>query len=153
MIEKVEAAFLRQKASLPKLEAVERVEARGVFLIHAADLEQAARVASAYAPEHLEIQTANPESVAAKITAAGAIFLGPWTPESIGDFCAGPSHVLPTASSARYFNGLETAGFFRRTSLVKYDEAALRREAPVVECFGEMESLAAHGRAASVRVK
>ena len=153
MIEKVEAAFLRQKASLPKLEAVERVEARGVFLIHAADLEQAARVASAYAPEHLEIQTANPESVAAKITAAGAIFLGPWTPESIGDFCAGPSHVLPTASSARCFNGLETAGFFRRTSLVKYDEAALRREAPVVECFGEMESLAAHGRAASVRVK
>jgi len=153
MIDKVEAAFLRQKASLPKLEAVERVEARGVFLIHAADLEQAARVASAYAPEHLEIQTANPESVAAKITAAGAIFLGPWTPESIGDFCAGPSHVLPTASSARCFNGLETAGFFRRTSLVKYDEAALRREAPIVECFGEMESLAAHGRAASVRVK
>lgn len=153
MIEKVEAAFLRQKASLPKLEAVERVEARGVFLIHAADLEQAARVASTYAPEHLEIQTENPESVAGKITAAGAIFLGPWTPESIGDFCAGPSHVLPTASSARYFNGLETAGFFRRTSLVKYDEAALRREAPIVECFGEMESLAAHGRAVSVRVK
>ena len=153
MIAKVEAAFLRQKASLPRLETVERVESRGVFLIRVGDLEQAARVASAYAPEHLEIQTANPEAVAAKVTAAGAIFLGPWTPEPIGDFCAGPSHVLPTASSAHYFNGLETAGFFRRTSLVKYDEAALRREAGIVECFGEMEGLAAHGRAATVRVK
>lgn len=110
-------------------------------------------MASAYAPEHLEIQTANPEAVAAKITAAGAIFLGAWTPESIGDFCAGPSHVLPTASSAHYFNGLETVSFFRRTSLVKYDEAALRREAGIVECFGEMESLAAHGRAGTIRVK
>ena len=153
MIDRVEAAFQRQKATLPKLATVERVEARGIFLIHVADLEQAARVASAYAPEHLEIQTANPEAVAAKITAAGSIFLGAWTPESIGDFCAGPSHVLPTASSAHYFNGLETVSFFRRTSLVKYDEAALRREAGIVECFGEMESLAAHGRAGTIRVK
>ncbi|MBS5533206.1 histidinol dehydrogenase, partial [bacterium] len=153
MIDRVEAAFQRQKATLPKLATVERVEARGIFLIHVADLEQAARVASAYAPEHLEIQTANPEAVAAKITAAGAIFLGAWTPESIGDFCAGPSHVLPTASSAHYFNGLETVSFFRRTSLVKYDEAALRREAGIVECFGEMESLAAHGRAGTIRMK
>ncbi len=152
MIEKVEAAFLRQKATLPKLAAVDKVQEHGVFLIHVADLEQAARVASAYAPEHLEIQTANPESVAEKITAAGAIFLGQWTPESIGDFCAGPSHVLPTASSAHYFNGLETSGFFRRTSLVKYDEAALRREAGIVECFGEMEDLAAHGRAGVIRL-
>ena len=140
MIDRVEAAFQRQKATLPKLATVERVEARGIFLIHVA-------------PEHLEIQTANPEAVAAKITAAGAIFLGAWTPESIGDFCAGPSHVLPTASSAHYFNGLETVSFFRRTSLVKYDEAALRREAGIVECFGEMESLAAHGRAGTIRVK
>lgn len=153
MIERVEAAFRRQKATLPRLATIERVEEHGVFLIHAADLEQAARIASTYAPEHLEIQTENPEAVAAKITAAGAIFLGPWTPEPIGDFCAGPSHVLPTASSARYFNGLETAGFFRRTSLVKYEESALRREVGIVECFGEMEGLAAHGRAGTIRVK
>ena len=61
--------------------------------------------------------------------------------------------MLPTASSARYFNGLETAGFFRRTSLVKYEESALRREVGIVECFGEMEGLAAHGRAGTIRVK
>lgn len=153
MINRVEAAFQRRKATLPKIATVERVEARGLFLIHVADLDQAALVASSYAPEHLEIQTANPEAVAAKITAAGAIFLGAWTPESIGDFCAGPSHVLPTASSARSFSGLETSSFFRRTSIVKYEEAALRREADIAECFGEMEGLVAHGRAGTVRIR
>ncbi|MDR0931716.1 MAG: histidinol dehydrogenase [Victivallales bacterium] len=153
MIEKVQAAFLQQKASLPKLDTVERVETNGIFLIHAADLKQAAEIASAYAPEHLEIHTVNPESVATQITAAGAIFLGQWTPESVGDFCAGPSHVLPTASSARYFNGIETVSFFRRSSLVKYEKSALEREVGIVECFGEMEDLAAHGRAGTIRVK
>jgi histidinol dehydrogenase len=81
------------------------------------------------------------------------MFLGAWTPESAGDFCAGPSHVLPTASSAHSFNGLETSSFIRRTSIVKYSEAALRREAEIIERFGNMEMLAAHGRAATIRVK
>ncbi len=153
MIDRVEAEFLRQKATLPRLATVDRVQEKGVFLIHVPDLEEAARVASSYAPEHLEIQTANPEAVAKKITAAGAIFLGAWTPEPVGDFCAGPSHVLPTASSARYFNGLETVSFYRRSSLVKYSEKALRREVGIVECFAEMEGLDAHGRAGSIRVR
>ncbi len=151
LIDQVEAEFLRQKKLLPRLETVEKVEKNGLFLIHAPNLEEAARIAGKYAPEHLEIHTRNPEKIAALVPAAGAAFLGHWTPEPVGDFCAGPSHVLPTASSARYFNGIETAGFFRRTSLVKYTEAALRRETPVVEAFGRMESLAAHGRAASIR--
>ena len=79
--------------------------------------------------------------------------MGPWTPEPVGDFCAGPSHVLPTASSARCFNGLETCGFFRRTSIVKYDCRALMREAEVVERFGMMEGLDAHAGAATIRRK
>ncbi len=151
MIDRVEAEFLRQKAALPRLATVDRVMEHGLFLIYAPTIEQAAEIASRYAPEHLEIHTVSPAAVAEKITAAGAVFLGKWTPEPVGDFCAGPSHVLPTASSARYFNGLETSSFFRRSSIVEYSEEAIRREAPVVECFAGMEGLAAHGFAATIR--
>ena len=126
MIDRVEAEFLRQKASLPRLATVDRVMEHGLFLIFAPTIDEAAKIASRYAPEHLEIQTAEPAAVAEKITAAGAIFLGKWTPEPVGDFCAGPSHVLPTASSARFFNGLETVSFCRRTSIVEYSEEAIR---------------------------
>ena len=153
MIDRVEAEVLRRKSALSRQAAVDRVLERGMFLILAADLDQAAAIASAYAPEHLEIQTGNPKRVARGITAAGAIFLGPWTPEPVGDFCAGPSHVLPTASSARYFNGLETSAFFRRSSLVRYSESALRREVPMVECFAALEGLDAHGRAGTIRIE
>ena len=151
--EQVAAEFLRQKASLPRLATVDRVKEHGLFLILAPDLERAAEIAGRYAPEHLEIQTARPERLAKRITAAGAIFLGPWTPEPVGDFCAGPSHVLPTASSARYFNGLETPGFFRRSSIVRYSEKALQREVSVIEAFAGMEGLAAHGRSGTIRVR
>lgn len=153
LMEQVEAEFLRQKASLPRLATVDRVTEHGLFLILAPDLNRAAEIASRYAPEHLEIQTVRPERLAKRITAAGAIFLGPWTPEPVGDFCAGPSHVLPTASSARYFNGLETPGFFRRSSIVRYSEKALQREVSVIEAFAGMEGLAAHGRSGTIRVK
>ena len=153
MIEKVEAEVLRQKATLPREQIVDKVLDKGVFLICVENMEQACELAGNYAPEHLEIQAANPAKWAKKIRSAGAIFLGAWTPESAGDFCAGPSHVLPTASSAHSFNGLETSSFIRRTSIVKYSESALRREAEIIERFGNMEMLAAHGRAATIRVK
>ncbi|MBO7328158.1 MAG: histidinol dehydrogenase [Lentisphaeria bacterium] len=153
MIGKVEAAVLRQRDTLKRQATIDRVLENGVFLIEVPNEEIAAQIASSYAPEHLEIQTENPERVARMITAAGAIFLGQWTPESCGDFCAGPSHVLPTAGSAKKFNGLETASFFRRTSLVKYSEQALKRDADIIARFGAMEMLDAHGRAGTIRVK
>lgn len=151
MLDKVEAAVLRQRDTLKRQATIDKVLANGVFLIAVPDEKTAAEVASSYAPEHLEIQTENPERVAKMITAAGAIFLGQWTPESCGDFCAGPSHVLPTAGSAKKFNGLETVSFYRRTSLVKYTEAALRRDADIIARFGTMEQLDAHGRAGTIR--
>ncbi len=153
IIDKVEAAVLRQRDTLSRKATIDKVLTNGVFLIEVPDEETAAEVASAYAPEHLEIQTENPERVAKMITAAGAIFLGQWTPESCGDFCAGPSHVLPTAGSAKKFNGLETVSFFRRTSLVKYSQAALKRDADIIARFGAMEQLDAHGRAGTIRVE
>ncbi len=151
LIDRVEKEFLRQKALLSRQETIEKVMDNGVFLIWTPDLDKACDLAGKYAPEHLELQVKNPEKWCTKIKAAGAIFMGPWTPEPVGDFCAGPSHVLPTASSARSFNGLETCGFFRRTSIVKYDRRALMREAEVVERFGMMEGLDAHAGAATIR--
>ena len=153
MLDKVEAAVMRQRNDLKRQAIVDKVLNNGVFLIAVPDEATAAKVASSYAPEHLEIQTVNPERVANMITAAGAIFLGQWTPESCGDFCAGPSHVLPTAGSAKKFNGLETVSFFRRTSLVKYSEAALKRDVDIIERFGKMEQLDAHGNAGTIRTK
>ena len=151
LIDRAIAAFDRQKKTLPKLAAVEKVEANGLFFIEVPDLDTAEEIAGRYAPEHLELHVADPERSARRIKAAGAMFLGPWTPESAGDFCAGPSHVLPTAGSALRFNGIETATFMRRSSIVQYSRAAIRREAWMIERFGNMESLAAHARAGTIR--
>ena len=151
LVDKVEAEIYAQRNTLKRQATIDKVIANGIFLITAPDMDTAAEIAGDYAPEHLEIHTAEPEYAAKRITAAGAIFLGQWTPEPIGDFCAGPSHVLPTAGSAKRFNGLETVSFFRRTSLIKYSEAALKREAEIAHRFGCMEQLDGHGRSATIR--
>ena len=151
LFDAVEKACLRQKALLSREEIIDKVWEKGVFFISVPERDRAAEVANLYAPEHLELQCSEPEKMLPKLKAAGAIFLGPWTPEPVGDFCAGPSHVLPTASSALRFNGLESVSFFRRTSIVKYSKTALKREVEVVERFGAMEKLTAHGMAGTVR--
>lgn len=153
MLKKVEDAVNEQKKNLPRIETVEKVLEKGCFLILAKDIDEACRIASDYAPEHLELMCENPELAAKKITAAGAIFMGQWTPEPAGDFCAGPSHVLPTAGSAKFFSGLTVDGFFRRSSLVKYSERAIQREIPVIEAFARMETLSAHGNSGTIRRK
>ena len=153
LIDAVEKELYCQRDQLKRQETIDKVLANGVFLICAKDLDMAADIAGNYAPEHLEIHSSEAARLAGRIKAAGAIFMGEWTPEPIGDFCAGPSHVLPTAGSAKRFNGLETYGFYRRTSLVQYSEAALRREGAVGEAFGRMEQLDAHGNAVTIRIK
>ena len=95
--------------------------------------------------------TEDPEAVAENINAAGAIFLGPWTPEPLGDFVAGPSHVLPTGGAGKYFNGLTVNQFFRRTSLVKYSQNALSKEVDAMSAFAKAEGLDAHGRSGTIR--
>lgn len=153
LADRVEAALERQRQTLLRATPIARVLEQGVFLLTVKDLAAAAKIAGRYAPEHLEIMTATPERVMRQVKAAGAVFLGPWTPEPVGDFCAGPSHVLPTAGSAKFFHGLSVEGFFRRSSMVKYSEAALRREVAVVEKFAELEGLDAHGASGSIRVR
>jgi histidinol dehydrogenase len=115
------------------------------------DLDEAARLADVFAPEHLEIMTAQPRKLAAKISNAGAIFLGPNTPQVVGDYMAGPSHVLPTGGAARFMTGLSVRDFLGATSVISYTRKALQNIADDVARIAEAEGLAAH--AASVRAR
>jgi histidinol dehydrogenase len=111
------------------------------------DLDAGVRVVNAYAAEHLEIQTADAQGVAARIRSAGAIFVGPWSPVSLGDYCAGSNHVLPTAGCARHSSGLSVQTFLRGIHVVDYSEAALKDVTGHVITLAEAENLPAHGEA------
>ncbi|MGV0634742.1 histidinol dehydrogenase [Mycolicibacillus trivialis] len=111
------------------------------------DLDAGVEVVNAYAAEHLEIQTADAAAVAARIRSAGAIFVGPYAPVSLGDYCAGSNHVLPTAGSARYASGLSVQTFLRGIHVVDYDEAALKEVSGAVLALAAAEDLPAHGEA------
>ncbi|MBI5736757.1 MAG: histidinol dehydrogenase [Mycolicibacterium neoaurum] len=111
------------------------------------DITAGVRVVNAYAAEHLEIQTDDAAAVAGRITAAGAIFVGAWSPVSLGDYCAGSNHVLPTAGCARHSSGLSVQTFLRGIHVVEYDEAALKDVAGHVITLSKAENLPAHGEA------
>jgi histidinol dehydrogenase len=115
------------------------------------DIDQGIAVVDAYAAEHLEIQTADAEQVAGRISNAGAIFVGPWSPVSLGDYCAGSTHVLPTAGSATHSSGLNVKSFLKAVQVVSYSQAALAQVARDVEVFADAEDLPAHGTAVSRR--
>ena len=115
------------------------------------DLEQGIAVVNSYAAEHLEIQTAAAEQVADRIRNAGAIFVGPWSPVSLGDYCAGSTHVLPTAGCAAHSSGLNVKSFLKAVHVVNYSQAALAQVARDVEVFADAEDLPAHGAAVSRR--
>jgi histidinol dehydrogenase len=111
------------------------------------DLDAGVRVVNSYAAEHLEIQTADPRAVANQIRSAGAIFVGAWSPVSLGDYCAGSNHVLPTAGCARHSSGLSVQTFLRGIHVVDYSEAALKDVSGHVITLAEAENLPAHGEA------
>lgn len=111
------------------------------------DLDAGVKVVNAYAAEHLEIQTADAPRVASRIRSAGAIFVGPWSPVSLGDYCAGSNHVLPTAGSARHSSGLSVQTFLRGIHVVDYTEAALKDVSGHVVTLAKAEDLPAHGEA------
>ncbi|MEL6242610.1 MAG: histidinol dehydrogenase [Pseudomonadota bacterium] len=121
-------------------------------VIVVSDLEQAARISDRIAPEHLELCVADPESLCARITHAGAIFLGQWTPEAIGDYVGGPNHVLPTARSARFSSGLSVLDFMKRTTLACMTPSALSEIGASAERLARAESLEAHGLSVAVRL-
>ncbi|WP_063061316.1 histidinol dehydrogenase [Nocardia sienata] len=115
------------------------------------DIEQGLRVVNAYAAEHLEIQTADAAAVAARVRSAGAIFVGPYAPVSLGDYCAGSNHVLPTAGCARHSSGLSVQTFLRGIHVVEYSETALKDVAGHVVALADAEDLPAHGQAVRAR--
>ncbi|MEM0942988.1 MAG: histidinol dehydrogenase [Pseudomonadota bacterium] len=126
-------------------------EAHGA-IITARDLAHAAELTNRVAPEHLELCVADPDALAAQIRHAGAIFLGGQAPEAIGDYVAGPSHVLPTARSARFSSGLSVLDFMKRSSLIGLSPAALAEIGPVAETLAQSESLEAHGLSVRARL-
>jgi histidinol dehydrogenase len=116
------------------------------------DLAEAAELADRIAPEHLELCVADPEGLSERITNAGAIFLGGFTPEAVGDYVGGPNHVLPTARSARFSSGLSVLDFMKRTTIAKMTPAALAAIGPAAEVLAKSESLEAHGLSVRVRL-
>lgn len=111
------------------------------------DIDAGVRTVNAYAAEHLEVQTADARSVATRIRSAGAIFVGPWSPVSLGDYCAGSNHVLPTAGCARHSSGLSVQTFLRGIHVVDYTEAALKDVSGYVITLAQAENLPSHGEA------
>jgi histidinol dehydrogenase len=121
-------------------------------LILARDWDEAARLADDLAPEHLHISTANPEAILGKIQNAGAIFLGHETPVALGDYVAGPSHVLPTGGTARFANGLCATDFLKRSSVISYNREGLAKDADLVRLMADKEGLTAHRASIDIRL-
>lgn len=141
-----------------RLETLERRAVAGAswrdngMVIVCRDLAEAAALSNRVAPEHLELCVAEPEALSQQIAHAGAIFLGAWTPEAIGDYVGGPNHVLPTARSARFSSGLNVLDFLKRTTLAKMTPEALRLIGPAAERLAISESLQAHGLSVRARL-
>lgn len=151
LAEQVEKELAVQLACLPRATTARAaLEKQGmILLVH--DLNQAVQCVNAAAPEHLEIITADPESLLPEIRHAGAIFLGAWTPEPLGDYFAGPSHVLPTGGTARYASVLNVDTFMKTTSVISYSERDLSAKAGEIIRLAEAEGLSAHARAVLIR--
>ncbi len=147
----VAAELTRQAVSLSRRAAVQVVMRRGMLLAVVASVADAIALANRFAPEHLELMVRNPERWVGRVTCAGAVFVGPWTPEAVGDFVAGPSHVLPTGGAAVSFSGLTVDDFRRRISSVRYNRHDLEKALPVIAAFGAVEGLDAHARSAAIR--
>lgn len=143
-----------QLLNLTHQSSIRNVLESGFLAIFLPDQERVAEVANYIAPEHLELQasTETCEFYLEKITTAGAFLVGHQTPTSVGDFAAGPSHVLPTGRSSRFSSGLRLQDFLRRSSVICYDSSACRKAAQVIEQFSIMEKLDAHGYAHKLRI-
>ena len=151
LLDAVALEVARQCAALPRADIAQRALSRS-RLIHVASLAQAVQVANAYAPEHLIVHTAQPRALLADVQHAGAVFLGPWTPEAVGDYCSGSNHVLPTDGKARTFSGLSVASYQKQITVQELSVAGLRAIGPCTEALATAEQLQAHRYAVSVRL-
>ncbi len=148
----VEKEIAKQLPKLPRREFIQRVLDRNVWLIQVATIADGVALTNQFAPEHCEVITRDARKVSGGIITAGAIFLGNYSPTVLGDYVAGPSHVLPTDGAGASFAGLTVDQFQRRTSVVEYNKASLKKALKSVKKFAEMEGLQAHGKSAEVRI-
>jgi histidinol dehydrogenase len=152
LADRVETELAKAAAQARHAERVQAALAGQSACVMVDDANAALAVSDAWAPEHLEIQAADAAILARRVRNAGAIFVGPWAPVSLGDYLAGSNHVLPTGGTARYTGGLSVLTFLRCVHLVECDQAALADAAPYIDALGGAEDLAAHVQAVRVRV-
>ena len=151
VLKAVENEIAKQLPKLARRDFIKRALDNNSYLIQVKSLADAVALANQLAPEHCEVMTRNPRQVSGDILTAGAIFLGPFSPTVLGDYVAGPSHTLPTGGAGASFPGLTVDQFQRRTSVVEYSRASLKKALPAVKKFAEMEGLGAHGKSAEIR--
>lgn len=150
-LDAVAASIGKLIGGMPRRKVIEAsLKARGALIL-TRDLEEACAVANRIAPEHLELAVQDPEKILPKVRTAGAIFLGQWSSEAIGDYCAGPNHVLPTAGTARFSSPLGVYDFQKRTSVIGVSERSAAKLGRVAVTLAEGEGLSAHARAAQMR--
>ncbi len=151
VLKAVEKELTKQLPKLSRREMIQRVLDRNVWLVQVESLEAGVALANQIAPEHCEVITRAARKVSSGIVTAGAIFLGNYSPTVLGDYVAGPSHVLPTDGAGASFAGLTVDQFQRRTSVAEYSRGALKKALPAVHKFAEMEGLDGHGKSAEAR--
>jgi len=153
LLPRVEKALERQLEVLPRRAIAEQsLQANGA-LIRVANLDDAVTLANLLAPEHLELLVAVPATLLPRVKHAGAVFMGGHTPEVVGDYVAGPNHVLPTAGTARFASPLSTDDFVKRSSVIEYSRGGLRAAAPHIKTLTRIEGLDGHGNAAALRLE
>ncbi|HDO34025.1 MAG TPA: histidinol dehydrogenase, partial [Chromatiales bacterium] len=152
-LDAVEDAVRRLLPQMERAELIGRALARRGALIRVRDLAEAVEVANFIAPEHLELSVADPESLAGRIRHAGAVFLGRYTAEALGDYCAGPNHVLPTARTARFSSPLGVYDFQKRSSLIGCSAQGAATLGRTAATLARGEGLTAHARSAEYRMK
>ena len=152
-IEQVQASMNKLLPEMPRAKVIEASLTNRALLIQVRDMSEACEIANAIAAEHLEICAIDPRKWAEKIRHAGAIFMGNYTSESLGDYCAGPNHVLPTARTARFSSPLGVYDFIKRSSMIEVSEASAQTLGKVASTLAHGEGLQAHARAAEMRLK
>ncbi len=143
--------LLKQSSRLPRKDSIQKVLGQGTMVVIVDNLDIGMDLCNMFAPEHLEIMVKEPRNWLKKVKHAGAVFVGPWTPECVGDFVAGPSHVLPTGGTAAFLSGLTADAFRRRTSYMSFTRADLQDVLSTLETFSGVEQLEAHARSAKIR--
>ena len=156
-----DAAFAREVQGEVRIQC-ERLDRRNIarkalsdygLIVLVRDLDEAVGIANGFAPEHLELLVKNPRKLLGKVRNAGAVFLGPGTPEVLGDYLAGTNHILPTGGTARFSSPLGVYDFVKRASILSFSPSALRKYGPAAEAFARLEGLGAHGRSIAERLK